>query len=310
MAVQSFSEGAFLRILLNERDKSTCKDKHVAAALTTVDTRSSVPSVIAHSLAHNVPQNDLCQVECPKLKGAPCQALHAEVAAIKQSPGAYGTCEDPEVGVSSVMWVTHWPCFNCLQAIQRTGVQSLHIVQKPDFAEGFNSWVAPYAKRLNVLGEPKPNWITTNARRAHGLTYQIHTCQCKLFGIDIRVFSYEDTKEDWESVLRHIREYHIRLGSPDPEGDKMSQVREIILSLHQEVAELCNTVQWKPWKKGSGVCDEWTLEEASDILFFLDSWLMVHNKTWADLLEATNRKITENHNRINNNRVIAKKDKQ
>ena len=90
----------------------------------------------------------------------------------------------------------------------------------------------------------------------------------------------------------------------------MSQVREIILSLHQEVAELCNTVQWKPWKKGSGVCDEWTLEEASDILFFLDSWLMVHNKTWADLLEATNRKITENHNRINNNRVIAKKDKQ
>ena len=309
MASQVFSEGAFLRILLSERDNSTCKDKHVAAALTTVDTRSSVPSVIAHSLAHNVPQNDLCQVECPKLKGAPCQALHAEVAAIKQYPGISSMYGLPiGIGVSPVMWVTHWPCFNCLQAIQRTGAQSLHIVQKPDFAEGFNNWIAPYAERLNVQGEPKPNWITTNARRARGLTYQIHTCQCKLFGMDIRVFSYEDDIESWEKTMDLIRDYHIRLGSPNLRENKMQQAREIILSLHQEVAEMANTVQWKPWKRGEGVCDEWLLEETSDVMFFLDSWLMLHGKSWKDLQEATQRKIAENHNRINANTVIAKKD--
>lgn len=308
MATQSFSEGAFLRALLNERDKSTCKDKHVAAALTMVDSRSSVPTVMAYSLAHNVPQNDLCQVECPKLKGASCQALHAEVAAIKQSPGVYGLREDFEVGVSPVMWVTHWPCFICLQAIQRTGVQSLYIVQKSDFADGFNNWIAPYAERLNVQGEPKPNWITTSPKQAQGLTYQIHTCQCKLFGMDIRVFSYEDNLESWEKTMDLIRDYHIRLGSPDLHANKMQQAREIILSLHQEVAEMANTVQWKPWKRGEGVCDEWLLEETSDVIFFLDSWLMLHGKSWKDLQEATQRKIAENHKRINANTVIAKKD--
>ena len=309
MASQVFSEGTFLRALLTERDKSTCKDKHVAAALTTVDTRSSVPSVIVHSLAHNVPQNDLCQVECPKLKGAPCQALHAEVAAIKQYLGTSGLYDLPiDIGVSPVMWVTHWPCFNCLQAIQRTGVQSLYIVQKSDFADGFNNWIAPYAERLNVQGEPKPNWITTSPKQAQGLTYQIHTCQCKLFGMDIRVFSYEDELESWEKTMDLIRDYHIRLGSPNLHADKMQQAREIILSLHQEVAEMANTVQWKPWKRGEGVCDEWLLEETSDVMFFLDSWLMLHGKSWKDLQEATQRKIAENHKRINANTVIAKKD--
>ena len=309
MASQVFSEGAFLRALLNERDESVCKDKHVAAAFTTVDTQSPVPSVIVHSLAHNVPQNDLCQVECPKLKGAPCQALHAEVAAIKQYPGTSGTHDSPtDVGVSTVMWVTHWPCFNCLRAILQAGVQSLYVVQKPDFAEGFNSWVAPYAERLNVLGELKPNWITTSPRHAQALTYQVHTCQCKLFGLNIRVFSYEDELESWEKTMDLIRDYHIRLGSPNLHADKMQQAREIILSLHQEVAEMANTVQWKPWKRREGVCDEWLLEGTSDVMFFLDSWLMLHGKSWKDLQEATQRKIAENHKRINANTVIAKKD--
>ena len=305
MDIQAFSEGAFLRVLLNERHKSTCKDKHVAAALTTGDYTTPVPAIFVHSMAHNVPQNDLCKVECPKLKGEPCQALHAEVVAIKQYPGATDLTDS-----SSTMWVTHWPCINCLQAIRRTGVQNLCIVRPRGFEKEFTQWAYKYGITLFGTNSPRPSWVTTPIRRAHGLEYTVNTSGCAVMGMNIRVFSYEDTKEDWESVLRHIREYHIRLGSPDPEGDKMSQVREIILSLHQEVAELCNTVQWKPWKKGSGVCDEWTLEEASDILFFLDSWLMVHNKTWTDLLEATNRKITENHNRISDNRVIAKKDKQ
>ena len=88
----------------------------------------------------------------------------------------------------------------------------------------------------------------------------------------------------------------------------MQQAREIILSLHQEVAEMANTVQWKPWKRGEGVCDEWLLEETSDVIFFLDSWLMLHGKSWKDLQEATKRKIAENHKRINANTVIAKKD--
>ena len=307
MDIQAFSEGAFLRVLLTERHKSACKDKHVAAALTTGDYTAPVPTIFVHSLAHNVPQNDLCKVECPKLKGEPCQALHAEVAAIKQYPGATGLHD-----MSAAMWVTHWPCINCLQAIRRTGVQNLYIVRPKGFEKEFIQWILKFAQPVLQVKEhtPEITWTPTPVRRAQGLEYTVNTTGCTVMGLNIRVFSYEDTKEDWESVLRRMREYRIRLGDPDPNGDKMSQVREIILSLHQEVAELCNTVQWKPWKKGSGVCDEWALEEASDILFFLDSWLMVHNKTWTDLLEATNRKITENHNRINNNRVIAKKDKQ
>ena len=108
-------------------------------------------------------------------------------------------------------------------------------------------------------------------------------------------------EESLSSVIAGIREYHMTLGYPNTRCDKetqFNQAREILLAMQQEVSEVADSIQWKPWRKARNYCRYNMLEELGDVIFFIDSLLMNFGCTWDDLAEVMNEKLNECHNRI------------
>lgn len=100
-------------------------------------------------------------------------------------------------------------------------------------------------------------------------------------------------------VLDEVRKYHKLLGYPDENGDRYTQARELLLAIHQEVSELTDSVQWKPWRAARNFAKHNFLEEIADVIIFLDSLLMNFDCTWSEVAEAIRDKVEENVNRIN-----------
>lgn len=103
----------------------------------------------------------------------------------------------------------------------------------------------------------------------------------------------------WDTLLQKIRKYHEDLGYPDKKGDKYTQARELLLALHQEVAELTDSIQWKPWRSARNFTRHNFLEEMADVLIFLDSLLMNFDCSWNDVRKAIEDKLKVNYERIN-----------
>ena len=102
-------------------------------------------------------------------------------------------------------------------------------------------------------------------------------------------------------MIAGVRQYHNILGYPNTFCDKetqFDQAREILLAMQQEVSEVTDSIQWKPWRKARNYCRYNMLEELGDVIFFIDSLLMNFGCTWDDLTEVMNEKLEECHNRI------------
>lgn len=102
-------------------------------------------------------------------------------------------------------------------------------------------------------------------------------------------------------ALMLVRAYHERLGYPAlpcNTEDKYRQAREIMLAMSQEVAELTDSMQWKPWRAARNYAHHNMLEESADILFFMDSLFMLFGISWADLAQAIADKVEVTDNRI------------
>lgn len=108
-------------------------------------------------------------------------------------------------------------------------------------------------------------------------------------------------EESLSSVIAGIRRYHNILGYPNTLCDKetqFDQAREILLAMQQEVSEVADSIQWKPWRKARNYCRYNMLEELGDVIFFIDSLLMNFGCTWGDLNKVMEDKLEECHNRI------------
>lgn len=110
-----------------------------------------------------------------------------------------------------------------------------------------------------------------------------------------------------DSTLEAVRKYHKELGLPRtgsvPTEVQFTQAREIMLAMFQEVAELTNSMDWKPWKKYGGrpeINQDNLLEEAGDILFFIDSLLMNFNLSWQQVITRMDVKLEEVNARLTN----------
>lgn len=120
-------------------------------------------------------------------------------------------------------------------------------------------------------------------------------------GIEIVVHWPLEPEVPMEAALALVRAYHKRLGLPVVQcskEDKYRQARELMLAMHQEVAELTDSIQWKPWRAARNHAHHNMLEESADILFFMDSLFMLFGISWADLAQAIADKVEVTDNRI------------
>jgi NTP pyrophosphatase (non-canonical NTP hydrolase) len=75
-------------------------------------------------------------------------------------------------------------------------------------------------------------------------------------------------------MFQQIEEYHKALGHTrafDTEKQRMQSVRNHLLALYQEVAELTDSLPWKPWRDMANqpFDTENVMREMVDIVFFL-----------------------------------------
>ncbi len=109
-----------------------------------------------------------------------------------------------------------------------------------------------------------------------------------------------------EEVIASIRAYHERLGYPVVNcstEQQYEQARNICLAIFQEVAELTESMDWKPWREYNGrrkVDKDNLLEEAGDILFFIDSMLIIFGLSWEQLFIRMSEKVYQVNQRIDN----------
>ena len=120
-------------------------------------------------------------------------------------------------------------------------------------------------------------------------------------GINTVVYWELEPQISMIDALARVREYHERLGYPAlpcNTEDKYRQAREVMLAMSQEVAELTDSMQWKPWRAARNYAHHNMLEESADILFFMDSLFMLFGISWAELAQAIADKVEVTDNRI------------
>jgi dCMP deaminase len=110
-----------------------------------------------------------------------------------------------------------------------------------------------------------------------------------------------------------IREYHKTLGYPKEhksEVERFQQFRDLIVALNQEVAELCDSFPWKPWRlvKDQGYDEENAIQELVDIMFFMGSVLELFEISPERFEKMLHWKIAENYNRIQRGYNKSKED--
>lgn len=104
-------------------------------------------------------------------------------------------------------------------------------------------------------------------------------------------------------VFHKIRQYHEALGYPGEvktKAERYQKFRDLIVAMNQEVAELCDSFPWKPWRPiESQTHDENNaIMEMVDIIFFMGSILELFGISPDRLEETLHSKIVENYNRI------------
>jgi NTP pyrophosphatase (non-canonical NTP hydrolase) len=187
--------------------------------------------------------------------------VHAELNALLQC----------DVSRAHTLYCTLKPCDNCQAHIEAAGIKR---VVFPPMVQ-----LAQFLETTACVAKPSP--------------YE---------AVSKRMFSSkpEQAELTLRKMFSDIASYHTTLGYPrKPKNleDRKQMTVEIGLALHQEVAELIDSFDWKPWK--DGLWDRVnTKEEMIDIFFFLGSLLELFNILPRELEEAFELKLEKNYNRI------------
>lgn len=191
--------------------------------------------------------------ECAKQNGRICVAIHAEANAVSHMHN------DHLLVFPLKAYCTLEPCEDCAKVLRQAGVTEVYFLARTNAAKsGAHKFIGEWVQVV----------LTGSAQSAIG-----------------------------EAVDR-IRIYHRLLGYPNsltPE-ERKRQGAEIMLGMFQEVAELTQSFDWKPWKAYGGTPSanqDNLLEEAGDILFFIDSLLMNFGLTWGQLADRMVAKVDE-----------------
>lgn len=105
------------------------------------------------------------------------------------------------------------------------------------------------------------------------------------------------------AILIEIYSYHNQLGYParifDTADDRIKQANDLATALFQEVAELQESWDWKPWRKTVNIPDIENIKiELVDILFFMCSVMEIFNITPSEFIKTFYDKLDENYDRI------------
>jgi len=229
-----------------------------------------------------------CEHGCIKEQGKPCGMVHAELNAMLYT----------DMSKAETIYLTLPPCQDCLKHIRNTPVTSVVL---PMSFKG-----TPKAKEIGALArfvDPK----ITQSGGPGGLTYLL------VPGIpksdpnvmrDLMCLKDQVTKSvGLVEVFHKIQQYHEVLGYPGEvksETERYQKFRDLMLAMNQEVAELCDSFPWKPWReiKDQTHDENNAVMEMVDIIFFMGSILELFGISPYRLEETLHSKLVENYSRI------------
>jgi deoxycytidylate deaminase len=204
--------------------------------------------------------NEACGKEkCPKLYGDKCTARHAELTALLNKNAICNS------SAAHTAWVNMPPCDNCCRALYEFGV-----------------------KQLVICGY-EPSEVCD----ARYTPFDVIAISMKLLN---DVFGY-----GW-SINQQAEHYHKSINWPivcASKKDRIQEARPIMLSLHQEVAEVADTITWKPWRNTdkANFCYHDLLSEIADIYLALQSLTMCLHISEDEVKFAFGQKLRENEKR-------------
>lgn len=220
---------------------------------------------------------NVCDKECLKDLGGTCPMIHAELNAMLYT----------DMSRAHTMYVTLPPCETCTRHINSTTIERV---------------VVP----IQFKGDPK-----LIAPKNAALEFVDPTACFSLVGqVPLQLTAMFDS----------IKRYHSELGFPKfvmgqhHLADCMGEFRDIAVALNQEVAELVDSLPWKPWRDAADQNTDLPnfLIEMVDIFFFLGSLLEITGIAPQQLEEAFYAKMAENYDRIHRgyNNTLPKEDEQ
>lgn len=204
-----------------------------------------------------------CEHACIKEQGKPCGMVHAELNAMLYT----------DMSRADAMYLTLPPCADCLKHIRNTPVNTIVL------PEAFRD-----SPKVQELAELKSK-----------LAYFVDP--------GLSLDKKPSKSADLVEIFRLIKDYHEILGCPGKpasEQERYQKFRDVIVALNQELAELCDSFPWKPWRKieDQERDDDNAVMEMVDIIFFMGSILELFEILPERLVKTFHSKLEENYNRI------------
>lgn len=169
--------------------------------------------------------------------------------------------KERQIDPEDILFVTYKPCIDCMVDLEETGLKQLYYLSYNDTEP----------EHEEVLG-------------------------IKMTNIP---FEFNSSLDD---LLYDINIFHSIIGWPEKHNKSIDQTKEaqiLFLALYQEVAELVNSVNWKPWRTnfGGSIPKGHLKEELADIFFFWASLLDCFNISVDEIKAAIADKLIKNRNR-------------
>lgn len=209
-----------------------------------------------------------CEHSCIKEQGKPCGMVHAELNAMLYT----------DMSRADAIYLTLPPCSECLKHIMNTPVNTVVLHEK-------------------FRGSPKVQELATTTKLAYFVDPEITEV------VELTLAKPMGPSSDLVEIFQLIKDYHEILGcpgKPTTEEERMQKTRDVIVALNQELAELCDSFPWKPWRKIADQTKDLdnAVMEMVDIIFFMGSLLELFEILPERLVKMFHSKLEENYNRI------------
>jgi len=260
----------FLQLAFAVARRSECLDKQVGCVI--VDKYKRVIGTGYNGFPAGA--KNPCEHTCVKEQGKPCGMVHAELNAMLYT----------DMTRAETIYLTLPPCSDCLKHIMNTPV---------------NTVVMP----ASFKGHPKVHEIVGTTKLAYFVDHEMPSKLITFPTPPAPPAPTHDKGQKLVEVFHRIRKYHETLGYPGIIGsaeERYQKFRDLIVAMNQEVAELCDSFPWKPWRKIENQTFDKSnaIMEMVDIIFFMGSILELFEISPDRLEEALNSKIVENYDRI------------
>jgi NTP pyrophosphatase (non-canonical NTP hydrolase) len=133
----------------------------------------------------------------------------------------------------------------------------------------------------------------------------IPTCDCKNTQMEITRPTDFNVSANFIRMFDQVQEYHTLLGQRrvfDSQAQKVASSRNIALAIMMELAELVDSIQWKPWRElADQPFDRENIKrEIVDILFFLVAFCEDYEITGQELYDKFQWVLAHNYERLTN----------